>query len=73
MSRTVRSNIHVYLGVLSGNIVTEQIYVHTKLMIIDDRTVIVGSANINGMQYHPELIALTAVQIVVYWEIETQK
>jgi len=27
--------------------VTEQIYVHTKLMIVDDRVVILGSANIN--------------------------
>lgn len=27
--------------------VTEQIYVHTKLMIVDDRVVIIGSANIN--------------------------
>eukprot|EP00127_Corallochytrium_limacisporum_P003516 Clim_evm144s149 gene=Clim_evmTU144s149 len=28
-------------------LVTEQIYVHSKLMIIDDRTVLLGSANIN--------------------------
>ncbi|HAE8197593.1 phospholipase D-like domain-containing protein [Enterobacter hormaechei] len=27
--------------------VTEQIYVHSKLMIVDDRYVLVGSANIN--------------------------
>lgn len=26
---------------------TEQIYIHSKLMIVDDRTVILGSANIN--------------------------
>ena len=32
---------------LNGFPVTELIYVHSKLMIIDDKTVIVGSANIN--------------------------
>ncbi|KAN0009210.1 hypothetical protein ACTFIU_006483 [Dictyostelium citrinum] len=32
---------------LEGTFVTEQIYVHSKLMIVDDRTIIVGSANIN--------------------------
>ena len=35
-------------GALSnGKRVTEQIYVHSKLIIVDDRLVIVGSANIN--------------------------
>jgi phospholipase D1/2 len=34
-------------GVLANRPVTEQIYVHAKLMIVDDRTIIVGSANIN--------------------------
>ncbi|XP_047670898.1 phospholipase D1 isoform X2 [Tachysurus fulvidraco] len=32
---------------LDGRLVTELIYVHSKLMIVDDRTVIIGSANIN--------------------------
>ncbi|KAL1922133.1 uncharacterized protein VTP21DRAFT_10775 [Calcarisporiella thermophila] len=32
---------------LSNEYVTEQVYVHSKLMIVDDRTVILGSANIN--------------------------
>jgi phospholipase D1/2 len=32
---------------LNGNLVTELIYVHSKLMIADDKTVICGSANIN--------------------------
>ncbi|KAG0048319.1 hypothetical protein BGZ83_006692 [Gryganskiella cystojenkinii] len=27
--------------------VTEQLYIHSKLMIIDDRTIIIGSANLN--------------------------
>lgn len=34
-------------GDLPTGAVTEQIYVHTKLMIVDDSVVIVGSANIN--------------------------
>ncbi|KAK3568233.1 hypothetical protein QTP86_002014 [Hemibagrus guttatus] len=32
---------------LDGRLVTELVYVHSKLMIVDDRTVIIGSANIN--------------------------
>jgi len=31
----------------SAGVVTEQVYVHSKLMIVDDRTTLVGSANIN--------------------------
>lgn len=34
-------------GVLNGKPVTEQVYVHAKIMIVDDRTLLVGSANIN--------------------------
>ncbi|WP_022964667.1 phospholipase [Halopseudomonas pelagia] len=34
-------------GELEGNVVTEQIYVHSKLLIADDRIAILGSANIN--------------------------
>lgn len=33
--------------VLLGNQITELIYIHSKLMIVDDRLVICGSANIN--------------------------
>ena len=32
---------------IGDNLVHEQIYVHAKLLIVDDRTVITGSANIN--------------------------
>lgn len=35
------------VGLLGGVPVTEQIYIHSKLMIVDDRVVIIGSANIN--------------------------
>ncbi|KAH3757901.1 phospholipase D1 [Pelomyxa schiedti] len=34
-------------GILGGNPITEGIYVHTKAIIVDDRKVLVGSANIN--------------------------
>ena len=34
-------------GDLNGNLVTELVYIHSKLMIADDNTVIIGSANIN--------------------------
>ncbi|XP_018404996.1 PREDICTED: phospholipase D1 [Cyphomyrmex costatus] len=34
-------------SMLNGTMVTELIYVHSKLMIVDDNTVICGSANIN--------------------------
>ncbi|KAI9266553.1 hypothetical protein BDA99DRAFT_506023 [Phascolomyces articulosus] len=31
----------------NGHLVTEQVYVHAKVLIADDRTIIIGSANIN--------------------------
>ncbi|XP_017721359.1 PREDICTED: phospholipase D2 [Rhinopithecus bieti] len=34
-------------GELGGHPVTELIYIHSKMLIADDRTVIIGSANIN--------------------------
>ena len=34
-------------GILNGVPVTELIYIHSKLMIIDDESVVIGSANIN--------------------------
>jgi phospholipase D1/2 len=34
-------------SVLDSSPITELIYVHSKLMIVDDKTVIIGSANIN--------------------------
>ncbi|XP_034933646.1 phospholipase D1 [Chelonus insularis] len=34
-------------SILNGTMVTELIYVHSKLMIVDDKIVICGSANIN--------------------------
>lgn len=34
-------------GTLNGKLVTEQIYVHSKILLVDDRWAIVGSANLN--------------------------
>ncbi|XP_059127045.1 phospholipase D2 [Peromyscus eremicus] len=34
-------------GELGGHLISELIYIHSKLLIADDRTVIIGSANIN--------------------------
>jgi phospholipase D1/2 len=34
-------------GKLNGTPATEMIYIHSKLMIVDDLSVIIGSANIN--------------------------
>jgi phospholipase D1/2 len=34
-------------GVINDKVVSDQIYVHDKLMIVDDRVMIIGSANIN--------------------------
>ncbi len=49
------NNPHRYVSVcslrkhdeLSGNLVTELIYIHSKLLIVDDKIAIIGSANIN--------------------------
>ena len=50
-----QENISRYISVyglrthatLNGRLVTEIVYVHSKLMIVDDRRAIIGSANIN--------------------------
>jgi len=34
-------------GILNKQLVTEIIYVHSKMIIIDDRIAVIGSANIN--------------------------
>lgn len=38
-------------GYILGCPVTNQVYVHAKLMIIDDCEAIIGSANINDRRY----------------------
>eukprot|EP01104_Vermistella_antarctica_P020353 TRINITY_DN8681_c0_g1_i1.p1 TRINITY_DN8681_c0_g1~~TRINITY_DN8681_c0_g1_i1.p1 ORF type:complete len:1537 (+),score=341.51 TRINITY_DN8681_c0_g1_i1:99-4709(+) len=44
-------------------LVTEMIYVHSKLMIVDDRIVIVGSANINDRSMNGDRDSEIAVRI----------
>ncbi|WP_043310726.1 phospholipase D-like domain-containing protein [Pseudomonas sp. ML96] len=39
---------------LAGRVVTEQIYIHSKLLIADDRVAILGSANINDRSLQGE-------------------
>nr|WP_313221471.1 phospholipase D-like domain-containing protein [Stutzerimonas nitrititolerans] len=39
---------------LKGRVVTEQIYVHSKLLIADDRVAVLGSANINDRSLQGE-------------------
>jgi hypothetical protein len=34
-------------GVMNSKVVSEQIYVHDKVLIVDDRVAIIGSANLN--------------------------
>eukprot|EP01038_Epipyxis_sp_PR26KG_P013202 gene13202-17691_t len=34
-------------GVIDGKVVSDQVYVHDKVLIVDDRIAIIGSANIN--------------------------
>ena len=33
-------------AVLKGKVVTDQIFIHSKIMLVDDRVAIVGSANV---------------------------
>ncbi|XP_033740718.1 phospholipase D1-like [Pecten maximus] len=50
-------------GELSGKLVTELVYVHSKLMIVDDDTVIIGSANINDRSMSGERDSEVAVLV----------
>jgi phospholipase D1/2 len=38
-------------GIIGEGYQTEQVYVHAKMLIVDDRTVIIGSANINDRSF----------------------
>ncbi len=64
---SIPSYVHVY-GLrthdsLGGELVTELIYVHSKIMIVDDRTTIIGSANINDRSMRGDRDSEVAVVI----------
>lgn len=50
-------------GKLGNEFVTEQIYVHSKLMIVDDRICLIGSANINDRSLRGDRDSEVAVLI----------
>ncbi|MCV4114778.1 phospholipase D [Pseudomonas aeruginosa] len=50
-------------AVLGGRVVTEQVYVHSKLLIADDRVAILGSANINDRSLQGERDSELAVMV----------
>ena len=58
---------------LGENYVTEQVYVHSKLMIVDDAHVLLGSANINDRsllgQRDSELAVLVQDEEVAYTDL----
>ena len=49
-------------GELNGKLVTELVYVHSKLLIADDRKCIIGSANINDRSLTGELSRISSVK-----------
>lgn len=58
-------------GVINNKVYSEQIYVHDKLLIVDDRVVIIGSANINDRSMLGARDSEVAVKIEDTLEIET--
>ncbi len=64
---SIPSYVHVY-GLrthdsMGGELVTELIYVHSKIMIVDDRITIIGSANINDRSMRGDRDSEVAVVI----------
>ncbi|RZF41721.1 hypothetical protein LSTR_LSTR008596 [Laodelphax striatellus] len=60
-------------SVLNGKLVTELIYVHSKLLIADDRVAIIGSANINDRSLLGKRDSEIAVVIQVFQCIPSDK
>jgi phosphatidylserine/phosphatidylglycerophosphate/cardiolipin synthase-like enzyme len=56
----LRQQIQLYCPVTSDGVKCKDIYVHSKTMIVDDRYVIVGSANISftSLDFHSEMCVL---------------
>ena len=50
-------------GVINNKVVSDQVYVHDKVMIVDDRVAIIGSANINDRSMLGERDSELAIRI----------
>mmetsp|Transcript_12630 Transcript_12630/g.12712 ORF Transcript_12630/g.12712 Transcript_12630/m.12712 type:complete len:224 (-) Transcript_12630:32-703(-) len=50
-------------GVLNDGPVTEQVYIHAKIMIVDDKNVIIGSANLNDRSMNGDRDSEVAVVV----------
>jgi phosphatidylserine/phosphatidylglycerophosphate/cardiolipin synthase-like enzyme len=50
-------------GVINNKVVSDQVYVHDKVMIVDDRVVIIGSANINDRSMLGERDSELAIRV----------
>jgi len=59
-------------GVLEGRYVTEEIYVHSKVLIADDAVAIVGSANINDRSFAGDRDTEVAVVISDAIKVKTR-
>jgi phosphatidylserine/phosphatidylglycerophosphate/cardiolipin synthase-like enzyme len=59
LNPVIRNYIQIYSPVTTG-LPTKDIYVHAKLMIVDDRYVLLGSANIAfpSLEFHSEMCTL---------------
>lgn len=59
LNPVIRNYIQIYAPVTT-DLPTKDIYVHAKLMIVDDRYVLLGSANIafTSLEFHSEMCAL---------------
>jgi hypothetical protein len=50
-------------GVINNKVVSDQVYVHDKVMIVDDRVLIIGSANINDRSMLGERDSELAIRV----------
>jgi hypothetical protein len=50
-------------GVINNKVVSDQVYVHDKLLIVDDRVMVIGSANINDRSMLGERDSELAIRI----------
>lgn len=54
-----------------GNIVQEELYVHGKVCIVDDRTIICGSANINDRVSDTTLAPRSDAFTLTFWPVSS--